>query len=324
MLKEAQDLFRDCPFIAKKTRSIYAWRCAMWVRFCKEHKKDYSVTEDKLVNYLDWILEIDLPNIINTKKTFVPDILRDYVGSLISLWRFQNKNHAELVSPKDGTEYQAKWDEILRRFPRREQFIARPRTIEDRNTGMAVGRAAPLTPPHVHAAHQLSFSRSGGGGNRLYPHHPGHQQGMPPQRPLPAIAPYPHSQHSPQLYGHRPPTQPHNLRMQQQYRQQYQQQQPAGMVEPTEHCWQLEWILNGSWASATSRLLFTLAMTTWVEAANIVNMQLSDMHFASCTMSPQLPTSVLRISLVVPQASNAHHGPSGLGSASLSPRLQVR
>ncbi|KAJ1824804.1 hypothetical protein LPJ60_000477 [Coemansia sp. RSA 2675] len=290
-LKEAQDLFRDCPFIAKKTRSIYAWRCAIWIRFCREQNDDYLITEGKLVSYLDWILEIDLPNIINTKKTFVPDILRDYVGSLISLWRFQNPRNAEMVSPKDGTEYQAKWDEILRRYPRSEQFTAQPSAIEGRSTGRTVGRTAPEAPSHVHAAHQLSFNRGAGGGNRFYSHHPGHQQGV---RPLPAIAPYRHSQHSPQLYGQRPLTQPHNLRTQQQYRQQYQQQQyqPAGVAEPTEHCWQIEWILSGSWASATSRLLFTLAMTTWIDATNIVNLQLADMHFASCAMSPHLPASL--------------------------------
>ncbi|KAJ2540751.1 hypothetical protein IWW35_005846, partial [Coemansia sp. RSA 1878] len=69
-LKDSQELYQNCEFISKKTRSIYAWRAALWVRYCKEHSLDFSVTEDKLINFLDWLFEIDLVNKINTKKSY--------------------------------------------------------------------------------------------------------------------------------------------------------------------------------------------------------------------------------------------------------------
>ncbi|KAJ2785782.1 hypothetical protein H4R18_000328 [Coemansia javaensis] len=121
-LKESQELYQNCEFISKKTRSIYAWRAALWVRYCKENGMDFAVTEDKLIDYLDWLFDIDLVNKINTKKSYVPDILRDHMGSVICLWRIQTGNNPDLVSPKEGTRYQAKWDEILRNHPRRERF----------------------------------------------------------------------------------------------------------------------------------------------------------------------------------------------------------
>ncbi|KAJ2764067.1 hypothetical protein IWQ57_005318, partial [Coemansia nantahalensis] len=129
-LKESQELYQNCEFISKKTRSIYAWRAALWVRFCKERSVDFAVTEDRLIEYLDWLFEIDLVNKINTKKSYVPDILRDHMGSVICLWRIQTGNNPDLVSPKEGSRYQAKWDEILRNHPRRERLV--PPTFEQK------------------------------------------------------------------------------------------------------------------------------------------------------------------------------------------------
>ncbi|KAJ2877892.1 hypothetical protein IWW38_006460, partial [Coemansia aciculifera] len=68
-LKESKELYHDCTFISKKTQSIYAWRSALWVRFCKERGTDFTVTEDKMIEYIDWLFEIDAINRINTKKT---------------------------------------------------------------------------------------------------------------------------------------------------------------------------------------------------------------------------------------------------------------
>ncbi|KAJ2061318.1 hypothetical protein GGI17_003168 [Coemansia sp. S146] len=325
-LKESQELFKGCDFISKKTRSIYAWRTALWVRFCNERKEGFQVTEDKLIEYLDWLFEIDLVNKINTKKNYVPDILRDHMGSVICLWRIQTGDNSDLVSPKEGTRYQAKWDDILRAYPRRERFLTRPHIIEGRGINAATGKATPETSPRMHTSYQPNYNRDigGSGGHRFHPHYPGHQQNIPPQRQQLVIAPYQHSQHSLQLHGRRPLTQPHNMRTQQlqQHQQQQYQTQLAGVAEPTEHCWQLRWMLSESWAPVASRLLFTLAMSTWVEAACVVGLQLSDVHFASSTMAPRLPPSVLRISLVVPQASSARHGPGGPGPASFTARQQ--
>ncbi|KAJ2822885.1 hypothetical protein GGI24_003818, partial [Coemansia furcata] len=237
-LKESQELYQGCEFISKKTRSIYAWRTALWVRFCKERNHDFTVTEDRLIEYLDWLFDIDLVNNINTKKSYVPDILRDHMGSVICLWRIQTGNDPDMVSPKEGSRYQAKWDEILRRYPRRERFLARPYAVEGRSAEVVMGKAKPETSPLMHTSYQPGYNRdAGGSSHRFYPHYPGHQQSMPPQRQQPTIAPYQHSQHSLQLHGRRPLIQPHNMRTQQQQHQ----TQLAGVAEPTEHYWQLGW-----------------------------------------------------------------------------------
>ncbi|KAJ2747206.1 hypothetical protein GGI20_000727 [Coemansia sp. BCRC 34301] len=316
-LKESQELYHGCEFISKKTRSIYAWRTALWVRFCKEHKIDYAVTEDKLIEYLDWLFEIDMVNNINTKKTYVPDILRDQMGSVICLWRIQTGNDPDLVSPKEGTRYQAKWDEILRSYPRRERFYARPSLPDGQRVNDTMRSLMPESSTHMHSSYNPSYSRDANG-HRFMPNHSGHQQSPPPQPQPLSIAPFHHTQHSFQMHGHRPMVQPHNLRTQ------HQQHQLVGVAESTELCWQLGWTLSESWEPAASRLLFTLAMATWVEATCVVSLRLSDVHFASSTMAPRLPSSVLRISLVVPQTSSARHGPSGPGPASFTARQQVR
>ncbi|KAJ2004081.1 hypothetical protein H4R26_002715 [Coemansia thaxteri] len=327
-LKDSQELYQNCEFISKKTRSIYSWRSALWVRYCKEHKMDYTVTEDKLVDYLDWLFKIDLVNKINTKKSYVPDILRDHMGSVICLWRIQTGNNSDMVSPKEGTRYQAKWDEILRNHPRRERFQARPYLPDSGSIDAVMGNSTPGPSVHSQPPFRPGFGGGNGssGGHRYHPRQPSlHQNPTPQRQPTqPLFVPIQPGQRSLQMHERRLQSQPHNLRTQhhQQYQQQQQRQQLVGLPEPVEHGWQLGWLLSESWAPVASRLLFSLSMSTWAEASCVVGLRLADLHFASCTMAPRLPSSVLRISLVVPQTLNSHHVLGGSGPASLTARQQ--
>ncbi|KAJ2082889.1 hypothetical protein H4R24_001219 [Coemansia sp. RSA 988] len=309
-LKESQELYQKCEFISKKTRSIYAWRTALWVRYCKEQGLDFAVTEDKLVDYIDWLFVIDMVHKINTKKKYVPDILRDHMGSVICLWRIQTGNNPDLASPKEGTRYQSKWDEILRKYPRRDRDQRRSFAHDGpgaeatpSSSGMAVSPSTSTVYPLVYAdtPYQHYASRS----PRYYhpPHsqHPQHYPAPPQQHPiLPAaqIAYYPQHQQYPL-----------------QQRPQQQQQYPVGISEPIEMTWQLRWLQEMSWPSVAARLLFTIAMSTWAEAVHVTGLKLGDIYFASSTMAPRLPSSVMRISLVTSPAPSPHPRPSGTTSS---------
>ncbi|KAJ2537174.1 hypothetical protein IWW43_000253 [Coemansia sp. RSA 1935] len=324
-LKDSQELYQNCEFISKKTRSIYAWRAALWVRYCKEHSLDFSVTEDKLINFLDWLFEIDLVNKINTKKSYVPDILRDHMGSVICLWRIQTGNNPDLVSPKEGTRYQAKWDEILRNYPRRERFQGRaaqdahPTEPRASSSGMAIS-------PRLHAGYTPSY------GDAPYHHYPGRhgryqgsshhpQQQIPPQpHPMmhPPISPaLPSYQHHPESYPHSRapgmllPAPPLPL-----------QQYPAGIPESTELNWQIRWTQNLNWGSTAARLIFTTAMAIWVDAADVTGLRLGDAYFASSTMAPRLPASMLRVVLTTNSTSSMRSGSGGAAAAGSTSRQQ--
>ncbi|KAJ2563730.1 hypothetical protein GGH12_002426 [Coemansia sp. RSA 1822] len=320
-LKDSQELYQNCEFISKKTRSIYAWRAALWVRYCKEHNLDYSVTEDKLISYLDWLFKIDLVNKINTKKSYVPDILRDHMGSVICLWRIQTGNNPDLVSPKEGTRYQAKWDDILRNFPRRERFQGRAATQDAHPTEPRASSSGMAISPRLHAGYTPSY------GDAPYHHYPGRhgryqgsshhpQQQIPPQsHPMmhppmsPALPsyhnhsePYPHSRAPGMLLPPLPPPL---------------QQYPAGISESTELNWQIRWTQNLDWRSAAARLIFTTAMAIWVDAADVTSLRLGDAYFASSTMAPRLPASMLRVVLTTNSTSSMRSG-SGGAAGSLS------
>ncbi|KAJ1995899.1 hypothetical protein GGI26_000260 [Coemansia sp. RSA 1358] len=328
-LKESQILYQDCEFISKKTRSIYAWRTALWVRYCKEHATDYTVTEDKLINYLDWLFEIDLVNKINTKKSYVPDILRDHMGSVICLWRIQTGNDPDLVSPKEGTRYQAKWDEILRNYPRREKFQARayiPETqgFDPIGTGSGSSGMA-LSPPGMRSSLPCPASSAAiyndSKSSRHYSYH------QPYRQHHDYNSHYYHHQHAPlSPQQAQPPAHYHDRYQQQKQQQQYRShhmqapplprslqspQYPVGLPESTELRWQLRWLKDGEWASSTARFLFTIAMCTWVEAVNVVGLRMIDARFASSTMAPRLPSSVLRISLKTQPAADARSEANG-------------
>ncbi|KAJ2878949.1 hypothetical protein FB639_003224, partial [Coemansia asiatica] len=376
-LKDSQELYQDCEFISKKTRSIYAWRAALWVRYCKEHKMNFSVTEDKLIAYLDWLFEIDLVNKINTKKSYVPDILRDHMGSVICLWRIQTGNDPDLVSPKEGTRYQSKWDEILRNYPRRDRFQTRSYMPDGRLSDASV-----VVPPQVQAGYSYTHgsmsaaaaaaANSGtgiGAGNSSfsgyrdyrgydsvshhyaadakssynYRHQSSHSSMLPPLLPSQHMHQgYGHQyQHShPHAIDHRPPTNSELGRPQGQSYHQYQshhqqiqqyphyhhrsQAQPAvprypiALADATEMDWQLHWILGGSWAHSVSRFLFTVSMAAWVEAIDVVGIRLSDVHFASSTLAPRLPSSVLRITLMT-NTVPGYRKPFSGGTSSITP-----
>ncbi|KAJ2661755.1 hypothetical protein IW148_003264 [Coemansia sp. RSA 1199] len=322
-LKDSQELYQNCEFISKKTRSIYAWRAALWVRYCKEHNLDYSVTEDKLISYLDWLFKIDLVNKINTKKSYVPDILRDHMGSVICLWRIQTGNNPDLVSPKEGTRYQAKWDDILRNFPRRERFQGRAATQDAHPTEPRASSSGMAISPRLHAGYTPSY------GDAPYHHYPGRhgryqgsshhpQQQIPPQsHPMmhppmsPALPsyhnhsePYPHSRAPGMLLPPLPPPL---------------QQYPAGISESTELNWQIRWTQNLNWRSAAARLIFTTAMAIWVDAVDVTSLRLGDAYFASSTMAPRLPASMLRVVLTTNSTSSMR---SGSGGAAGSPSRQ--
>ncbi|KAJ2233447.1 hypothetical protein IWW45_004174 [Coemansia sp. RSA 485] len=349
-LKDSQELYQDCEFISKKTRSIYAWRAALWVRYCKERKMDFSVTEDKLITYLDWLFEIDLVNKINTKKSYVPDILRDHMGSVICLWRIQTGNDPDLVSPKEGTRYQSKWDEILRNYPRRDRFQTRSYMPDGRSPDNSM-TAPPQTQagyPYNHrdmsAAATAAGSGTGGASSSGYNSYrdyrgydsAGHHYTVDSkssyhynhQSPHSSLLPPPHSsQHPYQGYNHqyphtleyRQPTNPETGRSQSQHYHHHNQNQqqnqqhahysrpqtqpavpryPIALSDTAEMDWQLSWILGGSWAHSVARFLFTISMATWVEAIDVVGIRLLDVYFASSTLAPRLPSSVLRITLM--------------------------
>ncbi|KAI8326510.1 hypothetical protein GQ54DRAFT_330121 [Martensiomyces pterosporus] len=298
-LKDSQELYQDCEFISKKTRSIYAWRAALWVRYCKEQDTDFIVTEDRLIRYLDWLFEIDLVHKINTKKSYVPDILRDHIGSIICLWRIQTGNDPDLVSPKEGTRYQAKWDEILRNYPRRERFQPRsylPDGIRGIDSGVGTPGMGSAVSPHMHSAFPHGFG-SDAPSYHYHHHHPYQKPQPQPQQPQQPVL---------------PPLQ----------KQQHQRQFPVGLSEPAELGWQLGWMQNCNWAPTTARVLFTIAVSAWVDAVDVVGMRLSDIHFASSTMAPRLPSSVLRLSLVTNTASGVRTGGQGLSPANAGTRQQ--
>ncbi|KAJ1817306.1 hypothetical protein LPJ75_001755, partial [Coemansia sp. RSA 2598] len=379
-LKDSQELYQDCEFISKKTRSIYAWRAALWVRYCKEHKMDFSVTEDKLITYLDWLFEIDLVNKINTKKSYVPDILRDHMGSVICLWRIQTGNDPDLVSPKEGTRYQAKWDEILRNYPRRDRFQTRSYMPDGRSSdaGMAMslqaqagyayshrGMVASATASAAAAAalgSGVGSSSSSYGGYRDYRgydnaghyyaadakgsyhynrHQSPHSSLLPPMLPPQHMHQGYNQQHQhyhPQSIDRRLPTNPEYGRPQGQSYHQYQSSNqqnqqyshhhrsqaqaqptapryPIALADATEMDWQLHWVLGGSWAHSVSRFLFTVSMATWVEAIDVVGIRMSDVHFASSTLAPRLPSSVLRITLMTNTVPGYRQPTSGATSS---------
>ncbi|KAJ2818933.1 hypothetical protein IWW50_005641, partial [Coemansia erecta] len=318
-LKDSQELYQSCEFISKKTRSIYAWRAALWVRYCKEHSFDFSVTEDKLIDYLDWLFEIDLVNKINTKKSYVPDILRDHMGSVICLWRIQTGNNPDLVSPKEGTRYQAKWDEILRNYPRRERYQGRTAGQDIHSAEPKAGSSGMAISPRIHAGYTPGY------GDAPYQHHPGrhsrypgpghHQQHQYQQHP-------PHL-HSPALPSHQQPhdTYPHHRPLGVPPLPPS-QQGPEGIPETAELRWQLRWAQDLSWGSTAARLIFTTAMAVWVDAADVTSLRLGDTYFASSTMAPRLPASVLRIALTTNPASAMRPGPGGAAPVGSATRQQ--
>ncbi|KAJ2613177.1 hypothetical protein H4S08_002354 [Coemansia sp. RSA 1365] len=317
-LKDSQELYQKCEFISKKTRSIYAWRAALWVRYCKEQSLDFAVTENKMIDYLDWLFEIDLVNKINTKKSYVPDILRDHMGSVICLWRIQTGNNPDLVSPKEGTRYQTKWDEILRTYPRRERHQQRSFAHDDLNTEVVPSASGmPVSPrigtgyPPVYAdtPYQHYASRSPRYHHPPHFQHPQHYPAQQQQHPILPATPIAYYPQHPQYPLHQ--------------RSQQQQQYPVGISEPIEMTWQLQWLQDLSWSSATARLLFTIAMSTWAETVHVTGLKLGDIYFASSTMAPRLPSSVMRISLVTSPATSPHARPSG-ATSSLSAGRHLR
>ncbi|KAJ1724163.1 hypothetical protein LPJ53_001560 [Coemansia erecta] len=296
-LKESQELFQNVDFISKKTRSIYAWRAAIWVRYCKEQQTEFTVTEDKLIAYLDWLFEIDLVNKINTKKSYVPDILRDHMGSVICLWRIQTGNNPDLASPKEGTRYQAKWDEILRKYPRRERFQTRTYIPGNQPADHGMGPSMSSAQMQAGFSHghrgtgaptsSAAIGYAGTSGSTLfrdtrgYDYH-GSQYGHDTQSGYQSRF----RQSSPHVYSETP------------RRPSLQPQYPVALPEIAEIDWQLHWMLGGSWAHSVARFLFTISMATWVETIDVVGIHLSDIHFGSSTMAPRLPSSVLKVSIL--------------------------
>ncbi|KAJ1944875.1 hypothetical protein EC988_005879, partial [Linderina pennispora] len=291
-LKDSQELYNNCGFISKKTRSIYAWRAALWVRYCKQRNQDYAVTEERLIQYLDWLFEIDLVNKINTKKSYVPDILRDHLGSVVCLWRIQTGNDPDLVSPKEGTRFQAKWDEILRSYPRRhERFQSRSYLLDGRGGDSSAGTPGmslamsphqASVPPHTDAP-DYRYQQHGSYQYKRYPMYESSQ----------SRAPLPLPQTSQQQQQQLSPSPPH-----------------LALDEWCEMDWQLQWLHSGTWSALTARALFTVAISTWVDVVEVLGMRLADVGFASSTMAPRLPSSVLRVSLLTkPQSARApRHG----------------
>ncbi|KAJ1902452.1 hypothetical protein LPJ66_000064 [Kickxella alabastrina] len=327
-LKDSQELYQNCGFISKKTRSIYAWRAALWVRYCKECKVDFVVTEDKLISYLDWLFEIDLANKINTKKSYVPDILRDHMGSVICLWRIQTGNNSELTSPKEGTRYQAKWDEILRKYPRRERFQSRSYLSDGRSidsgTDMLLQVQSVFPSGHrapVGSVVGGSSSSHRGHGEGDYQNSQFHYQEKPQYQYGHLAPPVASSQLAPQKQIHYQPYSPYRYQSPVDHRTQsslqlprvqYTQQQqlyPAALVETAELECQLHWLLGRSWAHSVARFLFTVAMSAWIDPADVVGIRLSDIHFASSTMAPHLPSSVLRIAVMTSPVSSQRRSP---------------
>ncbi|KAJ2327802.1 hypothetical protein IWW51_001544 [Coemansia sp. RSA 2702] len=329
-LKDSQELYQSCEFISKKTRSIYAWRAALWVRYCKEHGLDFSVTEDKLIDYLDWLFEIDLVNKINTKKSYVPDILRDHMGSVICLWRIQTGNNPDLVSPKEGTRYQAKWDEILRNYPRRERFQSRQAAQDTNSAELRASSSGMAMSPRMHAGYSSSYgdapyhhyssrhNRYHGGSHhhqlppQPQPHHPPMSPGLPQYHHHDRRA---HSR-SPRMPGLPPPPLPQQPQL---------QQRPVGVPDATELQWQLRWTQDLSWGTAAARLVFTTSMSTWTDAADATNLRLGDVYFAASTLAPLLPSSVLRLVLTANTITGVRPGPSGaITAAGSATRQQQR
>ncbi|KAJ1844300.1 hypothetical protein LPJ70_003004, partial [Coemansia sp. RSA 2708] len=326
-LKDSQELYQSCEFISKKTRSIYAWRAALWVRYCKEHGLDFSVTEDKLIDYLDWLFEIDLVNKINTKKSYVPDILRDHMGSVICLWRIQTGNNPDLVSPKEGTRYQAKWDEILRNYPRRERFQSRQAAQDTNSAELRASSSGMAMSPRMHAGYSSSYgdapyhhyssrhNRYHGGSHhhqlppQPQPHHPPMSPGLPQYHHHDRRA---HSR-SPRMPGLPPPPLPQQPQL---------QQRPVGVPDATELQWQLRWTQDLSWGTAAARLVFTTSMSTWTDAADATNLRLGDVYFAASTLAPLLPSSVLRLVLTANTITGVRPGPSGAITAAGSATRQ--
>ncbi|KAJ2217913.1 hypothetical protein EV179_000057 [Coemansia sp. RSA 487] len=299
-LKESQELYENCEFISKKTRSIYAWRAALWVRYCKEHSMDFTVTEDKLIDYLDWLFEIDLVNKINTKKSYVPDILRDHMGSVICLWRIQTGNNPDMVSPKEGTRYQAKWDEILRNYPRRDKFQPRayiPETQGFDSIGSGSGSTGPIMPSSImYPTPALASSYN----NSNHFRHYNYQQQQRQYGPI-----FPHQQPPYSYTRYHNQTHTYHAQEQQLHSGSHSPQYPVRLSEPMELEWQLRWLQSSGWAPNAARFLFTIAISTWTDATDVVGLRMMDARFASSTMAPRLPSSVLRISLTTNSAAGA-------------------
>ncbi|KAJ2793101.1 hypothetical protein H4R20_006643, partial [Coemansia guatemalensis] len=174
-----------------------------------------------------------------------------------------------------------------------------------RSSGMAISPPTSAAYPPVYAdtPYQHYASRSPRYYHSPHSQHPQHhpaqqQQQQHPILPATPVTYYPqHQQYPPQQ------------------RPQQQQQYPVGISEPIEMTWQLRWMQDMSWPSVAARLLFTISMSTWAETVNVAGLKLGDIYFASSTMAPRLPSSVMRISLVTSPAPSPQTRPSGATSS---------
>ncbi|KAI7835093.1 hypothetical protein BX661DRAFT_10682 [Kickxella alabastrina] len=121
-LMRAKEVLEACDFVSTSTKGCYSSRIALWMHYCAQRcGGDERVTEERLADYVEWMVTSGSAERIRQGSTHVQQVLRNQLQGVLCYWRLQNGNRADLPDPRVGHIFMSKWQQIVMRFPRPRQ-----------------------------------------------------------------------------------------------------------------------------------------------------------------------------------------------------------
>lgn len=121
-LQKAKDVLEACNFVSPSTKGCYSSRIALWIHFCNQCcRGDDIVTEEKLADYVEWLVSSGSAERIRQGNTHVQQVLRNQLQGVLCYWRIQTGNRDDLSDPRLSPVFMAKWQQIAMRYPRPRQ-----------------------------------------------------------------------------------------------------------------------------------------------------------------------------------------------------------
>ncbi|KAJ1807850.1 hypothetical protein LPJ75_004709, partial [Coemansia sp. RSA 2598] len=118
-LTKAKEVLEACTFVSPSTKGCYSSRIALWLHFCNQCcNGDDRVTEERLAEYVEWMVSSGSAERIRQGSTHVQQVLRNQLQGVLCYWRIQNGNRSDLKDPRTGPVFMAKWQQIVMRHPR--------------------------------------------------------------------------------------------------------------------------------------------------------------------------------------------------------------
>ncbi|KAI9501907.1 hypothetical protein BX070DRAFT_33086 [Coemansia spiralis] len=172
-LQRAKDVLESCDLVSPSTKGCYSSRIALWMHYCTVCcNGDEEVTEQRLADYVEWMVSSGSAERIRQGTTHIQQVLRNQLQGVLCYWRIQHGNRPDLTDPRLGPIFMAKWQQIVMRYPRsrhsrRSEPIygvqRSPVSIEPIKTEPIIAPAVSGTPHPAHAPIRPSHIMPNGG-----------------------------------------------------------------------------------------------------------------------------------------------------------------